>query len=565
MRAEVIASWVAALAGTDRGVDDGERVEQIRALEDLKAAACAAQARAAVDLDASQRAAQAAAGVPAARRGAGVASQVALARRESPYTGGRHLGLAKALVLEMPHTHAALSAGRISEWRATLLVRESACLTRPDRATFDELMAANLPDLESAGDRRLIATAKKTAYTLDAGSVVARARKAETERTVTLRPAPDTMSYLTALVPVAQGVAAWANLTRTAETLRATGDERSRGQIMADTLIERLTGQTTAEDTRLEVQLVMTDHDLFHTTSPTTRRGTTSGPATSCGPDDDSPESDSHQTGSSTGDGDGDRTSTAPPGRSSARDDGATKPSTDPDAGTGAGTGGKATENDDNGGTTRGDGTAHVPGYGPVPAAWARELITRRLTCPDAVWIRRLYLTPTTGQLIAMDSRSRLAPPGLARFIDTRDQTCRTPWCDAPIRHHDHIRAHADGGPTTADNLQGLCETCNYTKQAPGWTARTTTPPNGPHTVTTRTPTGHEYHSHAPPLPGAPPPATEAGAGTTTTRGTSTSPTLGTGPLTTATQPPLPQPPRPLPPYAISPVENRLIQYILTA
>src|SRR5690606_20170368 len=64
-----------------------------------------------------------------------------------------------------------------------------------------------------------------------------------------------------------------------------------------------------------------------------------------------------------------------------------------------------------------GEGTAHVPGYGPVPATWARELITRRLGCPDAVWIRRLYTSPTAGQLIAMDSRARLAPPGLARYI----------------------------------------------------------------------------------------------------------------------------------------------------
>ena len=56
-----------------------------------------------VDFDASQREAQAAAGVPARKRGAGVGAQIALARRDSPVRGGRHLGLAKALVREMPH------------------------------------------------------------------------------------------------------------------------------------------------------------------------------------------------------------------------------------------------------------------------------------------------------------------------------------------------------------------------------------------------------------------------------------------------------------------------------
>ena len=50
------------------------------------------------------------------------------------------------------------------------------------------------------------------------------------------------MTYLTGLLPVAQGVAVHAALTRAADTLRATGDPRTRGQIMADTLVARVTG-----------------------------------------------------------------------------------------------------------------------------------------------------------------------------------------------------------------------------------------------------------------------------------------------------------------------------------
>ena len=41
--------------------------------------------------------------------------------------------LLKALVHEMPHTLAALECGALSEWRATLIVRESACLDVEDR------------------------------------------------------------------------------------------------------------------------------------------------------------------------------------------------------------------------------------------------------------------------------------------------------------------------------------------------------------------------------------------------------------------------------------------------
>ena len=62
---------------------------------------------------------------------------MALARRESPHRGSRLVGLAQALVHEMPATMAALRAGEISEWRATLVARETACLTREDRQVAD--------------------------------------------------------------------------------------------------------------------------------------------------------------------------------------------------------------------------------------------------------------------------------------------------------------------------------------------------------------------------------------------------------------------------------------------
>jgi hypothetical protein len=124
------------------------------------------------------------------------------------------------------------------------------------------------------------------------------------------------------------------------------------------------------------------------------------------------------------------------------------------------------------------------------------------------VWLRRLYTAPGTGELTAMDSRARLFPAGLRRFIQARDDTCRTPYCDAPIRHHDHIIPWRHGGTTTHGNGAGLCEACNHTKEAPGWTAK---PRPGPgealrarHIIEIRTPTGHSYHSTAPPLPGTP-------------------------------------------------------------
>ena len=131
----------------------------------------------------------------------------------------------------MPHTLAALEQGQLSEWRATLIVRESACLDVEDRRALDAELCGDPAGLDGMGDARVAATAKAIAYRLDPHAVVDRAAKAETERTVTIRPAPDTMTYLTALLPVAQGVSVYAALRREADT---TFDGRSRGQVMAD-------------------------------------------------------------------------------------------------------------------------------------------------------------------------------------------------------------------------------------------------------------------------------------------------------------------------------------------
>jgi hypothetical protein len=123
----------------------------------------------------------------------------------------------------MPHTLAALEAGRLSEWRATLIVRESACLEVDDRRALDAELCADESKLDGMGDARIAAAARAIAYRLNARAVVDRAAKADSERTVTIRPAPDTMTWVTARSPasgrcphpVAHGVAVYAALNRT--------------------------------------------------------------------------------------------------------------------------------------------------------------------------------------------------------------------------------------------------------------------------------------------------------------------------------------------------------------
>lgn len=395
---------------TDSLANEAYLVERIADLERSKSAAAAAQARLTADLDAVRRAREAAEGVSAAKRGRGLAAEIALARHDSPNRGGRHLGFARALVHEMPYTLAALESGALSEWRATLIVRESAYLSVEDRRALDARMCADQSTLAGRGDKRIEAHAKAIAYELDPQAVVDRAVRAESERTVTIRPAPDTMTYVTALLPMAQGVSVYAALKRSADT---SFDDRSRGQVMADTLVERVTGQSAEVAVPVAVNLVLTDETLF---------------------------------------------------------------------------GGRTTP-------------AHVPGYGPVPAAIACRLAGDAVVDEHSkAALRRLYRHPDSGALVAMESRSRLFPKGLAQFIALRDDACRTAYCDAPIRHIDHAVPHRHGGPTAADNGLGACEACNYAKEAPGWRVHTFDTDGQRHTAEYVTPTGARHESHAPPL-----------------------------------------------------------------
>jgi hypothetical protein len=462
---------VAALTRVDRRLSDADRIDRLSALEHVKAACAAAQARITADFAESQAEVAAAwrqrarecaedndfdgwraareqarrATVDAAEadsesprrsrrrdrgvREVGVAGQVALARRVSPSRGGRHLAVALALVHHLPRTLAALEVGALSEWRAEIVVRETAVLTPEHRSAVDAELFDRLgrEGVGGLGDRELVRRVRAISYRLDAESVLNRCRGAEEQRRVSIRPAPDTMSYVTAYLPVAQGVAVHSALTAAAAASRAAGDGRSSGQLMADLIVERVTGQATAAAVPVEVQVVITDRALL--------------------------------TGAF---GSGDET------------------------------------------------PAQVPGYGRVPAHWARELVADRDGEAAArVWLRRLYTHPDDGTLVAMDSTRRLFDGGLRRFLVARDGTCRTPWCDAPVRHIDHVVDHASGGPTSAHNGQGACVRCNHTKQQPGWCARPDpAPPPGAwraQTVVTVTPTGHRYTSTAPPvLPGEP-------------------------------------------------------------
>src|SRR5699024_12060771 len=82
-----------------------------------------------------------------------------------------------------------------------------------------------------------------------------------------------------------------------------------------------------------------------------------------------------------------------------------------------------------------GEEPAWFPGVGPIPAQTARDFVTEDQA---AVFVRRLYTRPEDGQLVRMDSRRREFSGLLRRMVVIRDDVCRSPWCEAPIKHADH-------------------------------------------------------------------------------------------------------------------------------
>lgn len=112
-------------------MSDHERLGVVAELERLKGAASAAQARA---VHAVRVAREESAPQDAVRS---VGSEVALARRESPVLGDRFVGLARALVEELPETMTRLEAGEVVERHAVEVARETATLTREHRAEVD--------------------------------------------------------------------------------------------------------------------------------------------------------------------------------------------------------------------------------------------------------------------------------------------------------------------------------------------------------------------------------------------------------------------------------------------
>ena len=131
------------------------------------------------------------------------------------------------------------------------------------------------------------------------------------------------------------------------------------------------------------------------------------------------------------------------------------------------------------------DQPGELTGYGPIPAAVARDIAAR----PDSVW-RRL-VTDDFGQLLDYGRRTYRPPAGLADHVRAHDQRCLFPTCNrrAADCDLDHLKAWQDSGETNSDNLAAECPRHHQMKHEAGWLVARL--PDG--TVRWTSPTGHTY------------------------------------------------------------------------
>jgi Domain of unknown function (DUF222) len=204
---------LAATVHDNDTVSDAARIDRIARLEKLRAVTAAVQAAESVKFAQSQVAGQITADVHPDAIGRGIADQIGLACRISPFAAARRLNTARVWWFELPDTYHQLVAGELHERVAETVVTETRHLDAEQRRRVDEQLRE--AGIAGMGVKAAAAAARKAGYEADREGYTKRGRTERQHRRVGIRPAPDTMAFLTGYLPVEQGVACYAALEKT--------------------------------------------------------------------------------------------------------------------------------------------------------------------------------------------------------------------------------------------------------------------------------------------------------------------------------------------------------------
>lgn len=237
--------------GEDPVLERGyERIEAIKGLERLIRSAQAEQLAQIAQLHDERSKTM---GIGRGDPSLSVIGEVAMARNIGPSAAGTQLGVALATA-RMPQIFGLLAEGRISEATARAIANEVDALSIDDVILVDGDLAPKLPGMTTAEARR---AAAREVIAIDVEAARMRARKNRADQRVTMFPEKDGVATLQVRGPAEQILASYNTLDNYATGLRSTGDPRTRGQIMSQTLVERVTGMTHADSGEVEVQVVL--------------------------------------------------------------------------------------------------------------------------------------------------------------------------------------------------------------------------------------------------------------------------------------------------------------------
>ena len=371
-------------------------------------------------------------GLPASRQGAGATGEIALARRISSAASSFSLASARRLVQHMPGTIDSLWEGAVTSNQASTVSRALSTASPDTCHRIDELIRQDPQTLQGKGHDRLRSDIEKMVQRLEPETSRDRAERAARERHVTMTPLADGMARVTAVLRGIDAVGMMKTLDAGARSLRAAGEKTSASALEADLLVDSVLSRASSSE-------IAPPDDSAH-----------DAPMQDA-PAQDDPAQDAPAQAP--------RPRRARPGLEVGiviSDTALLGPEDDSEC-------------------------ALIEGYGVIPAHIVRDTLLGRPPGhlrhdedehPDeqvSAFYRRLYRSPSTAELVAMESRSRAFPAGLARMIRWRDTTCRTPWCNAVIRQSDHVLPHHRGGSTSYANGQGLCVRCNLLKEHGLW------------------------------------------------------------------------------------------------
>jgi hypothetical protein len=189
------------------------------------------------------------------------AAELADARRVGVWTSQSYLADCQRLVGDLPRVFAKLTGGVIGLAAARSAAQETFPLHPATLPLADEVIADEI-DTVLPGQVRAMVRAR--VIEIDPDAAMATATQARHDRWVGAGIDPTTsMGNLNAHLPAEQVAACWTALDDHARGRYADGDSRSVSQIMADTLVERITGQSDAADVAVTINVVMNTTTLF--------------------------------------------------------------------------------------------------------------------------------------------------------------------------------------------------------------------------------------------------------------------------------------------------------------